>query len=136
MKSVQMTDRISDQLSDQLLAQRLRNRIMEVLSIYCCDEDWAYLGPDEVINQWEDFVDHHRFPLFVEPVFTEEEQTQLKAFHAIWEQYCDSTPNSMPPFEAIRTTSEWQELKRRTAELLHLFEQRGRLSEDVEILNV
>lgn len=91
---------MTDRISDQLLAQRLRNRIMEVLSIYCCDEDWASLGPDEVINQWEDFVDRQRFAIFIEPVFTTEEQTQLK---------------------------------RHADELLHLFEHRGKLSEDVEI---
>lgn len=124
---------MTNRISDQLLAQRLRNRIMEVLSIYCCDEDWASLGPDEVINQWEDFVDQQRFAIFIEPVFTAEEQTQLKAFHAEWLQYCDSTPKSMSPFEVIRNTLEWQQLKRRAGELLHLFEQRGKLSEDVEI---
>ena len=129
LQSDQMTDRISN----KLLAQRLRNRIMEVLSIYYCDEDWASLGPDEVINQWEDFVDQQRFAIFIEPVFTTEEQTQLKAFHAEWLQYCDTTPKSMPSFEVIRATLEWQQLKRHAGELLHLFKQRGKLSEDVEI---
>lgn len=120
-------------ISEKLLAQRLRNRIMEVLSIYSADEDWEYLGADEVINQWEDFVDEVKIPIYVAPVFSEQERKKLLAFHALWLQYCESTPKTMPPFSKIKTTSEWLSLKNKAVELLAVFNVRGRLSEEIEI---
>lgn len=121
------------EISERLLAQRLRNRIMEVLSIYSTDEDWEYLGPDEVMNQWEDFVDEIRMPLYIEPVFTKQEQDNLRAFHNFWTEYCNSTPKNMPPFKEIKATSEWQSLKTEAQKLLEIFELRGSLNEEVEI---
>lgn len=106
---------------------------MEVLSIYAIDEDWTYLGPDEVINQWEDFVDEVRIPIYVAPVFSEQECEKLLAFHALWLQYCESTPKSMPTFNKIKTTPEWLNLKNRAIELLAIFNVRGRFDEEVEI---
>jgi len=121
------------EISEKLLAQRLRNRIMEVLSIYSTDEDWEYLGPDEVMNQWEDLVDEIRMPIYIEPVFTKQEQENLRAFHNLWTEYCNSTPKNMPPFKEIKATSEWQSLKTEALKLLEIFELRGSLSEEVEI---
>lgn len=120
-------------LSERLLAQRLRNRIMEVLSIYSTEEDWKLLGPDEVINQWEDNVDDSRIPIYVEPVFSAEERSELLRFHELWIQYCDATPKYMPPFEQIKKTDEWKELQNRAIELLTLFNVRGKLDEEIEI---
>jgi hypothetical protein len=121
------------EISERLLAQRLRNRIMEVLSIYSTDEDWEYLGPDEVINQWEDFVDEGRMSIYIEPVFTKKEQENLRAFHKLWTEYCNSTPKNMPPFKEIKATSEWQFLKAEAVKLLEIFELRGSLNEEIEI---
>lgn len=106
---------------------------MEVLSTYSEDEDWEHLGPDEVINQWEDFVDENLLPLYVEPVFSKQEREALLTFHQLWLQYCDSTPKSMPTFEAVRKTPEWQHLKLQASNLLKVFEQRGKLDEEIEI---
>ena len=124
---------VLSKISEKLLTQRLRNRIMEVLSIYSTDEDWELLGPDEVINQWADFVDESRIPLYIEPVFSKKEREELLKFHELWLQYCDATPNAMPRFNEIRTTPEWQRLKNEANKLLAIFEVRGRFDEEVEI---
>lgn len=106
---------------------------MEVLSIYSTDEDWEYLGPDEVMNQWEDFVDEGRMSIYIEPVFTKQEQDNLRTFHKLWTEYCNSTPKNMPPFKEIKATSEWQFLKAEAVKLLEIFELRGSLNEEIEI---
>jgi len=106
---------------------------MEVLSIYSCNEDWELLGPDEVINQWEDFVDEERISIYIEPVFTKQEQECLRAFHQLWLSYCDSTPKVMPPLKEVMVTPEWQYLQREAKKLLLAFELRGKLSEEIEI---
>lgn len=120
-------------ISEKLLAQRLRNRVIEVLSTYSEDEGWELLGPDEVINQWEDFVDEYRLPLYVEPVFSKQEREALLTFHQLWLQYCDLTPKFMPAFEEVSKTPEWQNLKHQASILLKIFEQRGKLDEEIEI---
>lgn len=121
------------EISEKLLAQRLRNRIMEVLSGYACNEDWELLGPDEMINLWEDFVDEGRITIYIEPVFTKQEQSNLIMFHKLWLQYCESTPKNMPPFREIKATPEWQKLQNEAIKLLELFQLRGKLDEEVEI---
>lgn len=95
------------EISEKLLAQMLRNRIMEVLSCYACNEEWELLGSDEMINLWADFVDEGRVTIYIEPVFTKQEQSNLIAFHKLWLQYCDATPKNMPPFREIKATREW-----------------------------
>lgn len=121
------------EISEKLLAQRLRNRIMEVLSGYACNEDWEQLGPDEMINLWADFVDEGIITIYIEPVFTKQEQFNLIAFHKLWLQYCESTPKNMPPFREIKATPEWQKLQNEAMKLLELFELRGKLDEEIEI---
>lgn len=106
---------------------------MEVLSTYSRDDGWELLGPDEVINQWEDFVDQYRLALYVEPVFSKQEREALLTFHQLWRQYCDSTPKFMPAFEEVRKTPEWKNLKHQASNLLKIFEQRGKLDEEIEI---
>jgi hypothetical protein len=106
---------------------------MEVLSTYSEDDDWELLGPDEVINQWEDFVDENRLSLYVEPVFSNQEREALLAFHQLWLHYCDSTPKFMPAFKEVRKSPEWQQLKHQASNLLKIFEQRGKFDEEIEI---
>ncbi|WP_339509898.1 hypothetical protein [Pseudomonas sp. RL_15y_Pfl2_60] len=106
---------------------------MEVLGIYSCNEDWELLGPDEVINQWEDVVDEGTMSIYLEPVFTKQEQENLQRFHQLWLQYCDSTPKNMPSFKRIKVTPEWQNLQAEAIQLLEIFELRERLSEEIEI---
>lgn len=123
----------SPKVSGKLLTQRLRNRIMEVLSIYADDECWTHLGTDEVINQWGDFVDDVRIPLYVEPVFSTNERENLLAFHNLWVEFCDNTPQILPPLETLKKTIEWKQLQTEAIDLLAVFNLRGKFDEDVEI---
>lgn len=106
---------------------------MELLSGYACNEDWELLGPDEMINLWEDVVDEGRITIYIEPVFTRQEQHNLLAFHKLWLKYCELTPKMMPPLKEMKITPEWQFLQAEAMKLLEVFDLRGRLSEEVEI---
>jgi hypothetical protein len=125
--------RVLPALSELKKGNRALSEISEVLSGYACNEDWELLGPDEMINLWEDFVDEVRIPIYIEPVFTKQEQCNLLAFHKLWLQYCEYTPKNMPPFKEIKATLEWKNLRNEAIKLLELFELRGKLDEEIEI---
>jgi hypothetical protein len=118
------------EVSQELLNQRLRNRIMELLEVYSSEEGWAYLGPDEVINQWGDLVDDSRIGKYVKPAFSHEEQEALHKFNELWKEYCRSTPRVMPAVEVLKKTSKWQSLREQAASTLALFSERGRFEEN------
>ena len=122
-----------ESISSTLLNQRLRNRIMEVLDVYTSIEDQARLGPDEVINMWEDYVDNERLKEYIEPVFTLEEQQAIKQFHNSWNKICDETPTYMPDILDLINNKNWLHLIKHAKEIYALFNKRGYLSEENEI---
>ena len=116
-----------------LLNQRIRNRIIETLEVYVSIEDQKLLGPDEVINMWEDFVDDERLPTYDEPAFNKQEQLAISVFHNNWKRVCDNTPQHMPPIEQLQNERYWLQLTNDAREALRILAVRGRLDEDQEI---
>ena len=106
---------------------------MEVLNVYTSIEDQAYLGADEVINMWEDYVDNERLESYIEPVFTQEEQNSIKQFHSSWNKVCDETPHNMPGILSLLNNESWASLIKQAKEAYSLFDKRGYLSEENEI---
>ncbi|MCC5866498.1 MAG: hypothetical protein JJU31_15355 [Wenzhouxiangella sp.] len=103
---------------------------MDLLQTYSTEEEWEFLGPDEVINRWEDIVDDSRISKYSEPTFSPDEQLALRKFHELWKDYCWSTPRVMPPIEVLKESSKWQSLREQAATTLALFSERGRFEEE------
>jgi hypothetical protein len=123
-----------DNPSPQVVLQRVRNRIIEVLDVLASlEEQQRFIsGPNELINQWEDWV-HGSLDAYSAPVFSREEQGALRAFHTIWNAVADSTPNPLPNWDQTQRLPGWEVLRVEAERTLAVFMKRGRLSEDVEL---
>src|SRR3954471_21497519 len=90
----------------QVVMQRIRNRIIEYLTLASSfDAQRAYQSrahihvPNEVVNQWEDWVRDPRDKGFAEPVFSRAEQDALAQFHKVWDRVAANTPDPLPNLE-------------------------------------
>ena len=127
--------------SKTLGAQRLRNRIMEVLELAGSFEEQAEYQesvsfvsvPNEVINQWEDWVHPPIQENYCEPVFSEQEQRAIQEFHEVWNAVADATPNPLPSLQVTQRLDEWERLRSSAISAMEVFTIRGRFPEDEEL---
>lgn len=123
----------------RVVEQRVRNRIIEYLDLASSFDDQleyqrsapiAYV-PNEVINQWEDWV--HTDPRTVDQhpdVYSTNEITAMRRFHAVWEMTADSVPNPLPAIRQTQLLPEWNNLRRAAEHALSVFLIRGPMSND------
>jgi len=135
-----MTAGAASEPSPQLVLQRVRNRIIEYLALASSfDAQSQYQAiapvdvPQEVINQWRDWVQPGWAAAFTEPVFSQLERDALSAFDRAWAQVVTITPDPLPDLESLFQTPEWQRLRSAAADALAVFAVRGPLSEQQEI---
>ena len=127
----------NDAPSPQISLQRVRNRIIEYLEVAISfDSQREYHAnapvsvPNEMINQWEDWVADPTSPLWAPPVISPAERAAIADFHAVWRKVADSTPNHLPPLEQTIELPAWERLRAAAECSLRVFQQRGRLPED------
>lgn len=129
------------EISQQLLQQRIRNRIIDYLELAAsADEQRDYERrvpiaqvPNEMINQWEDWVDGDDLDWYGPPVFSEDERQAVRSFQSVWLAVADDTPNPMPhSIDLLLGTPVWARLMAGAQAALAVFERRGRFDEDVE----
>ena len=89
--------------------------------------------PNEMINQWEDWVTDAASDDFSAPVYSPEERQAVATFQEVWSKVVVTTPNSMPPLEETLRLDEWDKLRSAAEATLGIFRIRGRLPEDEEI---
>lgn len=125
--------------SPTLVLRRVRNRIIDYLALASSfDAQRAYQQkapvhvPNEVIEQWADWVTGPHDAALAEPTFSRAEQEAIAAFHHTWEQVVADTPARLPDLEALFTTAPWQRLRSAAGVALAVFAERGRFSEDPE----
>jgi hypothetical protein len=127
--------------STQLLQQRARNGIMDYLALAAsADEQREYERrvsianvPDEVINQWEDWVREDDLGWYAPPVFSHEESEAIRRFHDVWDGVADETPNPMPDsIDLLIGTPAWNRLMAAAQVALDVFLKGGRFDQDVE----
>lgn len=131
----------SGEISARVIEQRVRNRIIEYLTLassfehqrkYQADVS-AISVPNEVINQWQDWVPEQGLRTFGPPVFTFDELAALIAFSRTWEQVAHNTPNELPSLEETLALPAWAQLRTAAEAALNVFERRGRLPEHESI---
>jgi hypothetical protein len=121
------------EISDILLKQRIRNRIIEVIEIIASYEAWEEFGGDEVINMWDDWVDDNRIGHYIEPVFTKQEQECMAELQNRVNQVVDHAPQFLPSISELKGNAYWSSLVLSASKALAIFNQRGRMSEEIEI---
>lgn len=128
-------------ISQQLLQQRIRNRIIEYLEVAAsADEQRDYESrapiahvPNEMINQWEDWVKGDDLDWYGPPVFSKDESIALRSFHGIWLAVADETPDPLPhSIDLLLGTPAWARLMDGARAALAIFEKRGRFDEEIE----
>lgn len=131
-----------DDPSPMLLAQRVRNGIicyLEIVSSY--EEQQAYERnvpiadvPAEVICMWADSVDGDQLGWFTEPAFSPSEQAAIREFHAVWKGVIEDTPQSLPALSELIGTEPWERLRIAAEAALAVFNVRGKLFDEPEIV--
>jgi hypothetical protein len=125
---------MSAEPSGQVVRQRIRNRIVEYLELASsCDAQRAYQTavqvsvPNEVINQWEDWVPGPTDRAFAPPVFSPAEQEAIASFHEVWEEVATTTQSPLPQLEEVLALPAWERLRGAAAAALQIFMARGKL---------
>lgn len=131
--------------SEQLLKQRIRENVIDYLELASSPaEQRKYerslieakapgIVPVEVINQWQDSVPDADLRWFGKPVFSDQEQLAMRAFHRNWDEIADLLPEPMPwTVEDVIGTEPWTSLGEAASDALAVFMQRGRFSRDIE----
>ena len=114
---------------DTLTQQRIRNRLIEYFDWAASFEDIAEMGAFETINSWEDWADCDS-SFFVEPVFSLSEQKEIRDFYTAWNAASDGTPKDIFDAKTLSDMECWREFRTAAEVALHVFQQRGKFSED------
>lgn len=127
--------------SRQLLQQRVRNGLIDYLELAASAEKQREYerrvpiahAPNELINQWEDWVQADDLDWYAPPVFSNEESEAIRRFHRVWEGVADQTPEPMPhSIELLIGSPAWHRLMDAAQAALAVFLMRGRFDQDVE----
>ncbi|MFC0350474.1 hypothetical protein [Undibacterium danionis] len=130
--------RPSDQDFARVLLQRVRNRLIEYLEVAASFEaQQAFLAqspdldvPNEIIQQWSDWVSPNwRFELIM-PVFSEDELLAIQQFQTIWQALAEDLVQPLPTLSILQQSPLWEKLRLCAEHTLHIFMIRGRLSEE------
>jgi hypothetical protein len=127
-----------DNPSPRVLAQRIRNRLIEYLETASSYEEQREYErnapianvPNEMINQWEDWVDGTKIDLFEEPVFSPREREAIRTFHAVWDSVAKDTPETLPTLSEFIGTEPSERLRQAAETALGVFAVRGKLDEE------
>ncbi len=121
--------------------QRVRNRIIEVLELTSpFDQQLAYekavqiaYVPDEVIEQWGDWVNAHSLGDITGPVFSLDEVVAINLFDDSSNEIIKAIPKTTPELAILQSTEPWLKLRQAAQECLDVMNRRGRFPEDDEL---
>lgn len=122
-------------MTDDIVLGRIRNQIIECLELAASSmEQVAYQAavpqvhvPNEVINQWEDWVRPDWREYMTPPMFSQDEIGAIADFYGAWDSVVSSTPDPLPSLEVLMGTDEWLQLAQAAASALAVFQIRGLL---------
>ncbi|MDA8747678.1 hypothetical protein N9M66_05660 [Litoreibacter sp.] len=104
-----------NEISQQLLYQRLRNRVIELLDLYCSFHDIAKFGAFEAINMVENWLplDYEKAP----KVFSQKEKDAVREFIELWDVAADATHEDTQDVAWLESSVEWVRLSNLRSEL-------------------
>jgi hypothetical protein len=128
------------EVSHILLSQRGRNGIiwhLETASSFA--KQLTYQAavplvnvPNEIFNQWDDWVDEEQPQRYCEPVFSREEQVAMWNYNAILNDVLDEVPEDWPNLSELITSPHWERLRAAAERTLEIFQRRGLFDQDIE----
>jgi hypothetical protein len=119
-----------EEISKQLLYQRLRNRMIELLDLYCSFDDLAKLGAFEAVNMVDDWLplDYDEAP----NVFNQQEKRAIGEFINLFEAASNATDEDICDVNWFMSSDEWIRLSAVAKSALSVLLKRGRFSEEIE----
>lgn len=119
-----------EEISQQLLCQRLRNRVIEVLDLYCSFDDLAKFGAFEAINMVDDWLplDYDKAP----NVFIEREKGAIDEFIRCFKAASNVTEEDNLDVNWFKSSEEWFHLSAAAKDALLVLLERGRFSDEME----
>lgn len=119
-----------DEISQQLVYQRVRNRVIEVLELYCSLDDLAKFGAFEAINMADDWLvlDYKKAP----KVFNQKERDAVGDFMKLWDVASNATNEDISSVAEFESSMEWVRLCETAKQAVLIFSERGRFSEEIE----
>ncbi|HSD16605.1 MAG TPA: hypothetical protein VLC71_05000 [Thermomonas sp.] len=122
-------------MTDDIVLRRIRNQIISYLELAASKEEQIEYQaaashihvPNEVINQWEDWVKPDWRDHMIAPVFTQDEIQAIADFYSAWESVASRTPDPLPRLDVLFGTKEWQKLAQAALSSLEVFQIRGHL---------
>ena len=131
------------QPSERVVEQRIRNQIIEYFELAASyDEQLAYEKnvpiahvPYEVIDQWTDCVPAGTLKAVKDPsVFSTSELHELHDFQLVWASTASAVPDDYPLLRDVQALPAWDRLRQQAERALRVFEVRGKLPEDREVV--
>jgi hypothetical protein len=130
--------RPADQDFARVMLQRVRNRLIEYLEVAASFQaQQAFLEqspdldvPNEIIQQWSDWVSPDWRKELLAPVFSEDELLAISQFQTIWQAISQDLVQPLPPLAILQHSPLWEKLRQSAQHTLLIFMSRGLLSED------
>ncbi|MFZ6799223.1 hypothetical protein [Undibacterium sp. Di24W] len=130
--------RPADQDFARVMLQRVRNRLIEYLEVAASfPAQQAFLEqspdldvPNEIIQQWSDWVSPDWRKELLTPVFSEDELLAISQFQTIWQAISQDLVQPLPPLSILQHSPLWEKLRQSAHHTLLIFMSRGVLSED------
>lgn len=124
--------------SRNVLLQRVRNRIIQYLDLAASFEEQKKYQlsvpevsvPNEVINQWEDWVSPEWKNQLIEPVFSKAEREGIEVFSQVLKTVAADISDRLPALDVLIGMPPWHALRDGAHRLLEIFSVRGKLSEE------
>lgn len=122
----------------QVLLQRVRNRLIEYLEVASSFEAQRAFQtqspdldvPNEIIQQWSDWVSPDWRKELLAPVFSEDELLAISQFQTILQGISEDLVQPIPELSILQHSPLWEKLRQSAQHTLLIFMSRGLLSED------
>jgi hypothetical protein len=130
----------ADSISRILLHQRVRNGIIWYLETASSFEDQLQYQtavpfvnvPNEMFNQWGDWVREDDPQWYCEPVFSPDEQAAMWQYNAVLNDVLNEVLETWPKLSELITTAHWERLRAAAEKTLEVFRRRGLFEQDIE----
>jgi hypothetical protein len=110
------------------IEMNIRRGLIDVLELFSSPEEQieyqdkvphVYI-PDEMINQWQDWVDHDRKDRYKLGVYTQEELDAIWSFDAIWDREAERIDSRLT-LAKVQESEPWIRLMKAANDALQIF---------------
>jgi len=97
--------------------RNIKQGLIDVLKLFSSEKDqleyqknvpYVYI-PDEIINQWQDWVDHDRKDRYRLDVYSQEELDAIWEFDSVWDREANRVDSNLT-MEEVQRSDSWRRL--------------------------